>query len=79
MLKMTIHLCGTIKEAQSCMENGYDLHQKDREFEERDWVYSRVQPYGQASISMGGNLKLANLFHLFGIKLGFCFLLDLEE
>lgn len=35
---MTIHLCGTIKEAQSCMENGYDLHQKDREFEERDWV-----------------------------------------
>ncbi|KAL5748102.1 hypothetical protein ACOSQ2_025399 [Xanthoceras sorbifolium] len=53
----------TLKEAQSRMKRVYDKHHTDRNFEEGDWVYLRLQPYRQASIAVRKNLKLSSKYY----------------
>lgn len=52
-----------IKEAQARMKQVYDRHHREREFEEGDWVYLRLQPYRQSSLSLRKNVKLAPRFY----------------
>lgn len=41
-----------LKESQACMKKVYDKHHTERSFEEGDWVYLRLQPYRQMSLSV---------------------------
>ncbi|KAJ0045904.1 hypothetical protein Pint_05374 [Pistacia integerrima] len=41
------------------MKKFYDVAHVEREFQISDWVYLRLQPYHQASISLRRNLKLS--------------------
>jgi hypothetical protein len=52
-----------LKEAHVRMKKIYDQHHKEREFKVGDWVYLRLQPYRQMSVSMRKNLKLSPRFY----------------
>lgn len=49
--------------AQDCMKRFYDAKHADRSFEVGDYVYLKLQPYRQASLSMRKNLKLSARFY----------------
>lgn len=49
--------------AQQRMKFQADKHRTEREFIPGDWVYLRLQPYRQASISMRRDFKLAPRFY----------------
>lgn len=49
--------------AQNRMKLQADKHRTKREFQEGDWVYLRLQPYQQKSVSMRKNLKLSPRFY----------------
>lgn len=44
--------------AQDRMKKFADLKRSDRQFSMGDWVYLKLQPFRQNSISVGRNLKL---------------------
>ncbi|KAJ1701330.1 hypothetical protein LUZ63_001109 [Rhynchospora breviuscula] len=44
--------------AQARMKKYADLHRTERSFEVSDWVYLKIQPYKQQSVSEGGTNKL---------------------
>ena len=52
-----------MKEAQARVKKIYDQHHQEREFKVGDWVYLRLQPYRQMSVSMRKNLKLFPRFY----------------
>lgn len=52
-----------LKEAQGRMKKIYDQHHQEREFTVGDWVYLRLQPYRQMSVTMRKNLKLSPRFY----------------
>lgn len=56
-LKVALH------EAQSWMKKVYDQHHREREFVVGDWVYLRLQPYRQTSISMRRSAKLSPRYY----------------
>ncbi|XP_071900942.1 uncharacterized protein [Coffea arabica] len=41
----------------------YDRHRTDRAFVEGDWVYLKLQPYGQITVAIRKNLKLAAKYY----------------
>lgn len=49
--------------AQERMKRFYDAKHADRSFEVGDYVYLKLQPYRQASLSMRKNLKLSARFY----------------
>lgn len=47
-----------LKDAQARMKKVYVSYHREREFVEGDWLYLKLQPYRQMSLSMRKNLKL---------------------
>ncbi|CAM8968817.1 unnamed protein product [Rhodiola kirilowii] len=56
-------LKANLARAQSRMKNQADQHRKDREFAEGDWVFLKLQPYRQHSITRRASTKLAKRFY----------------
>ena len=52
-----------LKESQARMKKVYDKHHTERSFKEGDWVYLRLQPYQQMSLSVQRNLKLSPRYY----------------
>ena len=52
-----------IKLAQNKMKKRYDLKHRDKVFEVGSWVYVRLQPYRQISVSLRRNAKLAPRYY----------------
>ncbi|XP_075088253.1 uncharacterized protein LOC142170277 [Nicotiana tabacum] len=45
------------------MENQANKHRSDRQFKERDWVYVKIQPYRQVTMSGGQFSKLSAKYY----------------
>ncbi|KAJ3688355.1 hypothetical protein LUZ61_017519 [Rhynchospora tenuis] len=56
--KALIHIKGNLIKAQNRMKKYADLKRSERQFKIGDWVYLRVQPYKQLTLTGGGNQKL---------------------
>jgi hypothetical protein len=56
-------LRANLTKAQNQMKKYTDLNHTERKFEVGDWVYFKLQPYRQISISKGKNQKLAPHFY----------------
>ncbi|KAJ1699376.1 hypothetical protein LUZ63_007888 [Rhynchospora breviuscula] len=50
---------GNLVKAQNRMKKYADLKRSERQFKVGDWVYLRVQPYKQLTLTGGGNQKLS--------------------
>jgi hypothetical protein len=50
-------------QSQNRMELYADLRPTERHFQEGDWVYLRLQPYKQLSVTWRRNLKLSPRFY----------------
>ena len=61
--QVIVELRERLQELQSRMKKAYDSSRKDREFAIGDWVYLRLQPYHQTSLSWRKNLKLSPKFY----------------
>jgi hypothetical protein len=48
--------------AQNKMKQKEDKHQSERQFEEGDWVFLRLQPYKQSTLKKKNNNNLAPNF-----------------
>lgn len=53
---------GNFEKAQSRMKMYADKKRTEREFEEDDWVFLKLQPYRQTSVAVRRSLKLASKF-----------------
>jgi hypothetical protein len=49
--------------AQNGMKQQADQHRSERQFEEGDWVFFRLQPYKQSTLKQKKNEKLAPKFY----------------
>lgn len=56
-------LKNNLQNAQSRMKQQADKHRTERSFEVGDWVYLRLQPYKQASVSIRASMKLSPRFY----------------
>ncbi|KAJ3703272.1 hypothetical protein LUZ61_006977 [Rhynchospora tenuis] len=56
--KALIQIRSNLVKAQNRMKKYADLKRSDRHFKVGDWVYLRVQPYKQLTLTSGGNQKL---------------------
>ena len=52
-----------LKMAQDQMKKRYDLKHREKVYEEGTWVYVRLQPYRQVSVSLRRNAKLAPRYY----------------
>ena len=52
-----------LKMAQDQMKKRYDLKHREKVYEEGTWVYVRLQPYRQVSVSLRRNVKLAPCYY----------------
>uniref|UniRef100_A0A2N9H589 Tf2-1-like SH3-like domain-containing protein n=1 Tax=Fagus sylvatica TaxID=28930 RepID=A0A2N9H589_FAGSY len=52
-----------IKTSQNRMKQVYDRRHREKDYAVGDWVYLRLQPYRQTSISLRKNLKLAPRYY----------------
>lgn len=48
-----------LQASQNRMKQKSDKHRTEREFDEGDMVYLRLQPYKQTSVALRGNQKLS--------------------
>eukprot|EP00253_Pinus_taeda_P016774 PITA_16774 len=59
---MLAHLQENLHQAQNCMKQQVDQHRSERQFQEGDQVFLRLQPYKQTSIKDKGCQKLSPKF-----------------
>lgn len=52
-----------LQHAQNRMKFQVDKHRSEREFAIGDWVYLKLQPYGQTSLALRKSLELAAKYY----------------
>eukprot|EP00253_Pinus_taeda_P029353 PITA_29353 len=60
---MIAHLMENLHQAQNCMKQQVDQHRSERQFQEGDQVFLRLQPYKQTSLKDKGCQKLSPKFY----------------
>lgn len=60
---MNLVLKASLAKAQNRMKQYADTHRSDREFTVGDWVFLKLQPYRQQSVSLRASNKLSARYY----------------